>query len=130
VALAGDGARGAACRARVVPRAALLAHVGARTPQAARGGRDSGCGGGVPLARVQGAVRGSAEQGEAREDEPGRPRAPRAARVPPLSARLPRLPRQEREAREKTQVCLYASNIAACIGMNPYKKPHKALEEM
>ena len=32
--------------------------------------------------------------------------------------------------REKTQVCLYASNIAACIGMNPYKGPHKALEEM
>jgi hypothetical protein len=34
------------------------------------------------------------------------------------------------KGREKTQVCLYASNIAACIGMNPYKKPHKALEEM
>jgi len=34
------------------------------------------------------------------------------------------------QKREKTQVCLYASNIAACIGMNPYKKPHKALEEM
>jgi len=27
-------------------------------------------------------------------------------------------------------MCLYASNIAACIGMNPFKKPHKALEEM
>ena len=52
--------------------------------------------------------------------------APRVAR---LSSRAQRKGDLAAE-REQTQVCLYASNIAACIGMNPYRKPHKALEEI
>jgi hypothetical protein len=36
----------------------------------------------------------------------------------------------QQQEREKRQVCLYASNIAACIGKNPYTRPHQALEDM
>ena len=54
--------------------------------------------------------------------DPGKGRRTLASREQASAARS--------NEREKTQVCLYASNIAACIGMNPYKGPHKALEEM